>query len=135
MLICQKNNGTDSQPLNKSIDAEEIYVSDREYPQYVIDDDTQQLLESCMNLAQRVIDLQEDDETAESMQYELEELAERFNIQRGRVVTSQTTREDGSIDLNIKIEPENSPPKLTVIEGNKEDPKIVPIKPTDPTKP
>ena len=95
MLICQKNNGTDSQALNNTQDAEEIYVSDREYPQYVIDDDTQQLLESCMNLAQRVIDLQEDDETAESMQYELEELAERFNIQRGRVVTSQTTREDG----------------------------------------
>ena len=69
------------------------------------------------------------------MQFELEELAERFNIQRGRVTTTQTTREDGSVDLNIKIEKEVTPPKLTVIEGNKEDPKIVPIKPTDPSKP
>ena len=110
-------------------------MSDREYPQYVIDDDTQELLESCMNLAQFIVDMQQDDETAQTMQFELEELAERFNITRGRVVTSQTTREDGSVDINIKLEPEHSPPKLTVIEGNKEDPKIVPIKPTDPPKP
>ena len=88
-----------------------------------------------MNLAQYVVDIQQDDETAVTMQYEMNELAERFNIQRGRVVTSQTTREDGSVDLNIKIEKDVPPPKLTVIEGNKEDPKIVPIKPSDPTKP
>ena len=104
-------------------------------PTYVIDHDTQELLEACMNWAQYVIDIQQDDETAETMQYELEELAERFNIQRGRVVTTQPTREDGSVDLNIKIEQDNVPPKLTLIEGNKEDPKIVPIKPTDPRKP
>ena len=110
-------------------------MSDREYPTYVIDDDTQELLESCMNLAQYIIDVQQDDETAVTMQYEMNELAERFNIQRGRVVTSQTTREDGSVDLNIKIEQDKPPPKLTVIEGNKEDPKIVPLKPTDPSKP
>ena len=104
-------------------------------PTYVIDDDTQELIEHCMNWAQYIIDIQQDDETAQSMQYELEELAERFNIQRGRVVTTQTTREDGSVDLNIKIEQDNKPPKLTVIQGNKEDPKIVPIKPTYPTQP
>ena len=106
-----------------------------EYPTYAIDDDTQELLESAMNLAQRVIDLQEDDETAESMQYELEELAERFNIQRARVVTTETANDDGSVDINIKLEPDAVKPKFTVIEGNKLDPKIVPLKPTDPTKP
>ena len=106
-----------------------------EYPTYAIDDDTQELLESAMNLAQRVIDLQEDDETAESMQYELEELAERFNIQRARIVTTETAREDGSVDFNIKLEPDAVKPKFTVIDGNKLDPKIVPLKPTDPSKP
>lgn len=106
-----------------------------EYPTYAIDDDTQELLESAMNLAQRVIDLQEDDETAEAMQYELEELAERFNIQRARVVTTETAREDGSVDINIKLEPDTVKPKFTVIDGNKEDPKIVQLKPTDPSKP
>ena len=106
-----------------------------DHPKYVIDDDTQELLESCMNLAQYVVDLQQDDATHETMQFELEELAERFNIQRGRVTTTQTTREDGSVDLNIKIEREAQPPKFTVIEGNKEDPKIGPLKPTDPSKP
>ena len=110
-------------------------MSDQQHPTYVIDDDTQELLESCMNLAQYVVDLQQDDATHETMQFELEELAERFNIQRGRVTTTQTTREDGSVDLNIKIEQDKQPPKFTVIEGNKEDPKIVPLKPTDPSKP
>lgn len=103
---------------------------------YVIDDDTQELLESMMNLAQTVIDLQHDQETGDTMQYELEELADRFGIQRARVVTTETARDDGTIDINIRLEPEELPrPKLTVIEGNKEDPKIVPIKPTDPSKP
>ncbi len=103
-------------------------------PKYVIDDDTQELLESCMNLAQYIVDIQQDDATHETMQYELEELAERFNITRGRVVTQQTTREDGSVDLNIKIEQDTPPPKLTVIDGNKDE-NVVPLKPTDPSKP
>ena len=103
---------------------------------YVLDDDTQELVESMMNLAQTVIDLQQDQETGDSMQYELEELADRFNIHRARVITTETARDDGTIDINIRLEPdEPERPKLTVIEGNKEDPKIVPIKPTDPSKP
>jgi len=107
-------------------------VSDQ--PKYVIDDDTQELLESCMNLAQYIVDVQQDDATHETMQFELEELADRFNIQRGRVTTTQTTREDGSVDLNIKIEQDTPPPKLTVIEGTKDE-NVVPLKPTDPSKP
>tara|TARA_Y100000389_G_scaffold196664_1_gene229975 strand:+ start:369 stop:632 length:264 start_codon:yes stop_codon:yes gene_type:complete len=87
-----------------------------------------------MNLAQYIVDIQQDDATHETMQYELEELAERFNITRGRVVTQQTTREDGSVDLNIKIEQDTPPPKLTVIDGNKDE-NVVPLKPTDPSKP
>ena len=103
---------------------------------YVLDDDTQELVESMMNLAQSIIDLQQDQETADTMQYELEELADRFNIQRARVVTTETANDDGTIDINIRLEPEEQErPKFTVIEGNKEDPKIVPIKPTDPAKP
>ena len=107
-----------------------------DYPTYAIDDDTQELLETTMNLAQQIIDLQQDDETADAMQFELEELAERFNITRTRVVTTETVCEDGSVDVNIRLELEqDNKPKLTLIEGNKEDPKIVPLKPTDPSKP
>ena len=99
-----------------------------DYPTYALDDDTQQLLESAMNLAQRVIDLQEDDETAEQMQWELEDLALRFKIQRARIVTTETPNEDGSVDINIKLEPDQEPkPKLTVIEGNKEDSNVTPF--------
>ena len=106
-----------------------------DYPTYALDDDTQELLESCMNLAQTVIDLQQDQETAETMQYELEELADRFNISRARVITTESANEDGSIDITVRLEPEHEPPKLTVIEGNKDDRNVIPIKPTDPTKP
>ena len=115
---------------------EELYTKSQQkethgladYPTYALDDDTQQLLESAMNLAQRVIDLQEDDETAEQMQWELEDLALRFKIQRARIVTTETPNEDGSVDINIKLEPDQEPkPKLTVIEGNKEDSNVTPF--------
>lgn len=111
-----------------------------DYPTYAIDDDTQELLETTMNLAQQMIDLQIDDATAESMQYELEELAERFNITRTRVVTTETAREDGSVDVNIRLEAEeSSTPHLTLIEGNKTDGNIYTLKPKDkprdPSKP
>ena len=92
-----------------------------DYPTYALDDDTQQLLESAMNLAQRVIDLQEDDDTAEQMQWELEELALRFSIQRARIITTETANDDGSVDINIKLEPEEEDtkkPTLTVIDGD-----------------
>jgi hypothetical protein len=109
-------------------------VSD--YPTYAIDDDTQELLETTMNLAQQIIDLQQDDETADAMQFELEELAERFNITRSRVVTTETVCEDGSVDVNIRLELEqDNKPKLTLIEGNKTDGNIYTLKPTDPLKP
>ena len=95
-----------------------------DYPTYALDDDTQQLLESAMNLAQRVIDLQEDDDTAEQMQWELEELAIRFSIQRARIITTETANDDGSVDINIKLEPEEEEvkkPTLTVIDGDIND--------------
>lgn len=95
-----------------------------DYPTYALDDDTQQLLESAMNLAQRVIDLQEDDDTAEQMQWELEELALRFSIQRARIITTETANDDGSVDINIKLEPEEEDtkkPTLTVIDGDIND--------------
>ena len=95
-----------------------------DYPTYALDDDTQQLLESAMNLAQRVIDLQEDDDTAEQMQWELEELALRFSIQRARIITTETANDDGSVDINIKLEPEEEEtkkPTLTVIDGDISD--------------
>ena len=84
----------------------------------------------------QIIDLQQDDETADAMQFELEELAERFNITRTRVVTTETAREDGSVDVNIRLELEqDNKPKLTLIEGNKTDGNIYTLKPTDPLKP
>ena len=65
----------------------------------------------------------------------LEELAERFNITRTRVVTTETAREDGSVDVNIRLEAEeSSAPHLTLIEGNKTDGNIYTLKPKDKPK-
>lgn len=47
---------------------------------YVLDDDTQELLETVMNWAQTVVDLQQDEEMKEDMQMELDILADRFNL-------------------------------------------------------
>ena len=52
------------------------------------------------------------------------------------MVTTETAREDGSVDVNIRLELEqDNKPKLTLIEGNKTDGNIYTLKPTDPSKP
>ena len=50
-------------------------------PTYDVDEDTQELLEEVLSLAQRVIDLQYDDETADQLESLLIETARRFGIE------------------------------------------------------
>lgn len=88
-------------------------------PTYAVDEDTRTCLTELLMLAQRVIDLQYDDETAEELEQYLITVAERFGIETtkmtvdvsadGRTYTVTTERE----------EPEKAPPKLVVIEGDK----------------
>ena len=58
---------------------------------YEIDEDTKELLTETLGLAQRVIDLQYDDEMADLLQDMLEDLSERFDIKVKEVkVTART---------------------------------------------
>jgi hypothetical protein len=85
---------------------------------YVLDDDTQELLETVLNWAQTVVDLQQDEDAKDDMQIELEELALRFNIQRSQVDIEETTDADGATTIKIRLaDPTNTRPKLTVVSA------------------
>lgn len=91
-------------------------------PTYDVDEDTRTCLTEVLSLAQRTVDLQYDDETADELEQYLVTVAERFGIattkmtvdvsEDGRTFTV-THDDDGS-------EPEAKPSwKPTVIEGDK----------------
>ena len=50
-------------------------------PTYEVDEDTRELLTEVLSLAQRVIDLQYDDDTADSLEDMLITLSNRFGIE------------------------------------------------------
>ena len=85
---------------------------------YDIDDDTRELLEEVLQFAQRLVDLQYDDETADAMQTILEELADRFGIQQTEI--SVTTDEHGkiTIDLHRPQTLPNTRANLTLVSDN-----------------
>ena len=68
-------------------------------PQYEVDEDTKQLLQEVLGLAQRVIDLQYDEEMGDVLQDMLMDLSERFDIQSSEVKV--TVEEDGTIIAKI----------------------------------
>jgi hypothetical protein len=75
---------------------------------YEIDEDTKELLTETLGLAQRVIDLQYDDEMADLLQDMLEDLSERFDIKVKEVKV--TVDDDGTITAKIVDEPTQSLP-------------------------
>ena len=75
---------------------------------YEIDEDTKELLTETLGLAQRVIDLQYDDEMADLLQDMLEDLSQRFDIKVKEVKV--TVDGDGTITAKIVDEPTQSLP-------------------------
>ena len=89
--------------------------------QYNLDDDTQELLEQIFNWAQEIIDLQKGEDVHEDMMTILLEAADRFNIQRNTIYIEETEQDDGTVNLKIKVEPDEpqpQKPKLTVISND-----------------
>ena len=86
---------------------------------YTIDEDTRTCLTEVLSLAQRVIDLQYDDETADELEQYLIIIAERFGIETTKMTVDVS--EDGKTYTvtTDPAEPTITPPKLTVIEGDK----------------
>lgn len=89
--------------------------------QYNLDDDTQELIEQIFNWAQELIDLQKGEDVHEDMMSILLEAADRFNIQRNTIYIEETEQDDGTVNLKIKVEPDEpqpQKPKLTVVSSN-----------------
>jgi hypothetical protein len=88
-------------------------------PLYDIDKDTRELLEDCLGLAQRVVDLQYDDEVADDFQEMLKECARRFGIATSTVYMEQ----DGDTVMLTFAPSEEAKPKPrwtpTVIDGDR----------------
>ena len=78
---------------------------------YDIDDGTKTLLEQVLNMAQRTVDSQYDDDVADSMQLLLADVAEEFGI------VSSTVTELGQV---VPINPAN----LHIVADNTLDPKV-----------
>lgn len=66
---------------------------------YEVDEETKELLQEVLGLAQRVVDLQYDDEMGDILQDMLIEVSDRFNIQSSEVQV--TVDDDGTITAKI----------------------------------
>ena len=74
-----------------------------------LDPETQALFETVLNLAQRYADLQMDDETYEDLQRDIDELAQRFEVERSEVEIEidETEEQDGNKIVKIKFKPQD----------------------------
>ena len=88
---------------------------------YTLDADEQELMEEIFNMAQRVVDLQVDDDTAQELQYVLEDGANLFGIRQQAIEVTET--DDGSLRISVSelSDKADAVPKLRVIDGDKPD--------------
>ena len=86
---------------------------------YTLEDSEQELLEEIFNMAQKIVDLQVDDETAQELQYILEDGATLFGIRQTEIVVT----DDGEGKVTIDLLPVKDPDAHTwtpkIIEGDK----------------
>ena len=90
--------------------------------EYEIDDDTRTCLTEVLSLAQRVIDIQYDDETADELEQYLITIAERFGIETTKMTVDVS--EDGktytvTADETVAHPEAEARWTPTVIEGDK----------------
>lgn len=85
---------------------------------YEIDDETRGLLEEVLQLAQRVVDLQYNDEIADDLQIILEETADRFGIRQTEVIVEDDGAGKLTITLRAEEQPKPSKPTLTIVADN-----------------
>ena len=92
---------------------------------YEIDPEDKPLLEELFNLAQRVVDLQYDDDAADDLQSILSECADLLGIEQTTV--NVTTDEQGRITIDIAKpdaevdEAVPTKPQLTIVSNNDPD--------------
>ena len=94
-------------------------MADEPKPKYTVDDDTRVCLTELLSLAQRVVDLQYDDETADELEDYLVTVAEAFGIETTKMTVDVS---DDGRTYTVTTEPKEevkAPPLLTVIDGDK----------------
>tara|TARA_B100000683_G_scaffold141846_1_gene138002 strand:+ start:1960 stop:2307 length:348 start_codon:yes stop_codon:yes gene_type:complete len=92
-------------------------LADKIITKYVLDDETQELLETVMNWAQNYVDLQVSDEVHEEMSFTLFDLADRFNITRSDVETTYDVDKNDPNIISIKVKlPSGDEPKVKTKE-------------------
>ena len=93
---------------------------------YNLEADERELVESVLALAQRVVDLQYDQEVERELQNQLLDTAELFGIETHEMWISE--HEDGTITVSVKDEELEEPavrkPNLRVISNDDQDDKI-----------
>ena len=85
---------------------------------YEIDDETRGLLEEVLQLAQRVVDLQYNDDIADDLQLILEETADRFGIRQTEVIVEDDGAGKLTITLRAEEQPKPAKPTLTIVADN-----------------
>ena len=79
---------------------------------YNLEDDEKTLLEEVFNLAQKFVDLQINDETAEELQEVLGLTASLFGIEQQEVIVEEDP-ETGNLTITVKETEQNNPHKWT----------------------
>ena len=88
---------------------------------YNLDTDTEELVETVLNIVTQVAELQYDEAAQEALYVIAETLADRFDIQRTEVEVSEGEDEDGNPVTVIRTEPQRSKPRLNIIQGGRLD--------------
>jgi hypothetical protein len=92
---------------------------------YTIDDDTRSLLEEVLQLAQRMVDLQYNDDVADDLQLILNETADRFGITTTELILEDNGQ--GTVTITVKSEEPtqslpDTRPKLVTVDGKFKEP-------------
>jgi len=93
-------------------------------PPYEVDEETQTLLESVLNMVAQTSTLQIDEDSANALLDICDEVAERFNIKSYQITVKEQEPADDEQSITVYGTERDTPkpkPKFTVIEGKNKD--------------
>ena len=93
-------------------------------PLYEVDEETQTLLESVLNMVAQTSTLQIDEDSAHALLDICDEVAERFGIKSYQITVKEQEPSDDEQSITVYKSERDTPkpkPKFTVIDGKSED--------------
>ena len=85
---------------------------------YTIDEETRELVEALIHLAQIAAQAQIDEDAQDDAYSLMNAVADTFGIERHEVTIDETEHEDGSLTLHIRTDEVKPKPTLTVISND-----------------